>query len=70
MCAVWPHPDSVSLSQSYWVGQFDLDLSTVEGAKHTHHLQQTVIQSATQTAIIACYHGNRGQVSQKANRRD
>lgn len=40
------HPDSVSLSQSYRIGQFDLDLSAVEGPKHTQHLQPAVVQPA------------------------
>lgn len=39
-----PHPDGVGLSQPQGVGQLHLDLSAVEGPKHTHHLQQTVIQ--------------------------
>lgn len=39
-----PHPDCVGLAQTHRVGHLDLDLSTVEGAKHTDHLQQPVIQ--------------------------
>lgn len=48
---LWPHPDSVGLSQPYRIGQLDLDLSTVEGSKHTHHLQQTVIQPAGKPVV-------------------
>lgn len=46
------HPDSVSLSQSYRVGQFDLDLSAVEGPKDTQHLQQTIIQPAEKQVCL------------------
>ncbi len=46
VCVLMPHPDCVGLSQPYRIRQFDLDLSTVEGSKHAHHLQQPVIQAA------------------------
>lgn len=63
VCVLLPHPDSVGLSQPYRIGQLDLDLSTVEGAKHTHHLQQTIIQPAGRDrkqrccSLFSC-HGN------------
>lgn len=41
-----PYPNSVSLSQSNRVGQLNLNLSTMEWPKHSHHLQQAVIQPA------------------------
>lgn len=43
-CVLLSYSDSVGLSQPYRIGQLDLDLSTVEGAKHAHNLQQTIIQ--------------------------
>lgn len=46
MCVRLSHPHSVSLSQPNRVGQLDLDLSAVEGSKHSHHLQQAVVQPA------------------------
>lgn len=54
-CEPLTHPDSVGLSQPYRIGQLDLDLSTVEGAKHTHHLQQTIIQPAGAENIADMY---------------
>jgi len=38
------HPHGVRLAQPHGIGQFDLDLGTVERAEHTHHLQQAVVQ--------------------------
>lgn len=64
MCVRVSHPHSVSLSQPNRVGQLDLDLSTVEGSKHSHHLQEAVIQSAgththTQDTAAPCWSGDR-----------
>lgn len=51
-----PYSDSVSLSQPYRVGQLDLDLRTVEGAKYTHHLQQAIIQPAETGNSMFTFH--------------
>lgn len=53
-----PYSDSVSLSQPYRVGQLDLDLRTVEGAKYTHHLQQAIIQPAETGNSMLTFHSN------------
>lgn len=39
------YPNSVSLSYSNRVGQFNLNLSAMERPEHSHHLQQAVVQA-------------------------
>lgn len=65
------HPDSVRLSQPHRVCQLHLDLSAVEGAKHTHHLQETIVQPARtdghrrHCCLWTCCRGNTHQQQQQ-----